>query len=67
MRSLNNARNDPGMYMEATERDTIQVSTTLLSCEIYYRRIFMDRVNSRTKSYNIPRSFEAIVTKLELG
>ena len=27
----------------------------------------MDRVNSHTKSYNIPRSFEAIITKLELG
>ena len=29
--------------------------------------IFMDRVNSQTKSYNIPHSFEAIITKLELG
>ena len=27
----------------------------------------MDRVNSHTKSYNIPRSFEAIITKLEIG
>ena len=26
----------------------------------------MDRVNSHTKSYNIPRSFEAIITKLEI-
>ena len=27
----------------------------------------MDRVNSHAKSYNIPRLFEAIITKLELG
>ena len=45
----------------------MQVSTTILFCEFYYCRIFMDRVNSHTKSYNIPRSFEAIITKLELA
>ena len=43
------------------------VSTTILFCEFYYCRIFMDRVNSHAKSYNITRSFEAIITKLELG
>ena len=45
----------------------MQVSPTILFCEFYNCRIFMDRVNSHTKSYNIPRSFEAIITKLELG
>ena len=69
--SLNNARNDPGMHMEQQEEipytGTIQVSTTILFCEFYYCRIFMDRVSSHTKSYNITRSFEAIITKLELG
>ena len=43
-----------------TGKDTIQVSTTIFFCEFYFYRIFMDRANSHTKSYNIPRSFEVM-------
>ena len=65
--SLSNAPNGPGIRMEQQEETLhIQVSTTIMPCEFYFYRIFMDRANSHTKSFNIPRSFEAIYLSIKI-
>ena len=49
----------------ATGKDTTQVSTTTYFCEFYFYRILIDRANSHTKSYYIPRSFEAMYINIK--
>ena len=44
---------------------TGKVSETMLLCKFYFWRIFMDRANSHTKSYNIPRSFKAMYINIK--
>ena len=68
--SLNTARNDPGMHMDQHEETLckqVQQYCFVNFITVEYSWIALDRVNSHTKSDNIPRTIEAIITKLELG